>query len=306
MRITTSSAGLAAGMAAVLAFSLSLPMTRLAVAAIDPVWLALARGVGAAAIAIIVLAASGSPLPARADWPDLLAVAAGVVLGFPMTTSIAMRDAGAAHGAVVIAILPLATAAVGALLTRTRLPLAFWLLAVVGAALVVAHTRLTTGTLTGDARSNAWLALAIASAATGYAAGGRLAPRLGGWRTICWGLAIAGPMMAPALAWISFRDGLPAAGVAAWTGFAYVTVVSQLLGFFLWYGAMAAAGIARVSQLQLAQVFLTIGFAAWINDEPIAPSTWLFAAMVLGVVIASQRLPYARPRQPSTIPGRTL
>ena len=48
-------------------------------------------------------------LPSRSELRGLLVVGAGVVLGFPLLTSIAMRDTPAACGAIVVGLLPLAT-----------------------------------------------------------------------------------------------------------------------------------------------------------------------------------------------------
>jgi len=83
--------------------------------------------------------------------------------------------------------------------------------------------------------------------------------------------------IALALAWAS----PPHAGIAAWGAFAYVTVISQVVGFFAWYNGLALGGIARVGQVQLLQAFFTIGFAALLFGERVSAITWLFA---LGVV----------------------
>jgi drug/metabolite transporter (DMT)-like permease len=63
--------------------------------------------------------------------------ALGVVFGFPLLTSIAMRHVSAVHASVIVGVLPLATAAVGALLHRQRPSPAFWACAALGTGLVV-------------------------------------------------------------------------------------------------------------------------------------------------------------------------
>jgi len=70
----------------------------------------------------------------------------------------------------------------------------------------------------------------------------------------------------------------------AWGAFAYVAVLSQLLGFFFWYGGMAIGGVARVSQVQLLQLFLTLIFAGLINGETVGASTWIVAAVMVLIV----------------------
>ena len=92
------------------AFSFSLPATRLAVADLDPVVVGLGRAVVAAALAAALLALRREPLPSRADWPRLALVAIGVVLGFPIFSSLALRDLSSAHASVIVGVLPAATA----------------------------------------------------------------------------------------------------------------------------------------------------------------------------------------------------
>lgn len=53
-----------------------------------------------------------------------------------------MRYVEAVHASVIVGVLPLATAAVGALLHRQRPSMGFWLCAVLGSALVVAFALL--------------------------------------------------------------------------------------------------------------------------------------------------------------------
>ena len=108
--------GLLLGTLGIIGFSFSLPATRLAVADLDPWVVAFGRATVAAALAALYLLATGAPRPSREQARSLAIVAAGVVVGFPLLTSLALEAQTAAHGAVVIAILPAATAvaAVGA------------------------------------------------------------------------------------------------------------------------------------------------------------------------------------------------
>jgi drug/metabolite transporter (DMT)-like permease len=89
------------------------------------------------------------------------------------------------------------------------------------------------------------------------------------------------------VAWLSWVHGVEARP-SAWLGFAYVTLFSQLLGFFAWYKALAIGGIARVSQVQLLQTFMTLGFAAVVAGERPSLATWAFAVAVVAVVAAQR------------------
>ncbi len=74
-----------------LGFSLTLPATRVAVMDIDPLLVGLGRALVAATLALIVLMLRRQPLPTHKRWWPLAVVALGVVVGFPMLTSLAMR-----------------------------------------------------------------------------------------------------------------------------------------------------------------------------------------------------------------------
>ena len=74
--------GLLYGFLGVLSFSLTLPATRAAVSALDPLFVGLGRGLVAAALAAVVLRITRQPFPAPQQLRSLFIVAAGVVLGF--------------------------------------------------------------------------------------------------------------------------------------------------------------------------------------------------------------------------------
>ncbi|RPH43359.1 MAG: DMT family transporter [Burkholderiales bacterium] len=284
--------GLLLGVVGVAVFSLTLPMTRLAVVDLDPVWIGLARALLAALPAAAWLAWIGAPRPPRELLPRLAIVAGGVIVGFPTLSSVAMRHVDASHGAVVLGVLPLATALAGAWLAGERPSRSYWVFALIGAGLVCAFALRAGGGRPQAA--DALLVLAVAAAAIGYAEGARVAQRLGGPQTICWTLVYAAPFLAPVVAWLSWVHGVQARP-SAWLGFAYVTLFSQLLGFFAWYKALAIGGIARVSQVQLLQTFMTLAFAAAVAGERPTLATWGFAAAVVAVVAAQRATGIAAP-----------
>lgn len=285
--------GFALGLAGVLAFSLTLPMTRRAVVELDPWFLAFGRMALAGLIAAAWLLLTRAPRPARGDLPLLAASVLGIVIGFPLLSSLAMAHIPANHGAIINGALPFATAALAAWAFRERHPARFWVCAALGSALVIGFAW-STGRGGGSASALGQLAmlLAVLAGAVGYVAGGRLAMRLGGMHTILWALVLALPVTLPLAAGSVALDP-PQAGLVAWSAFAYVTLVSQILGFFAWYGGLARGGIARVGQVQLLQVFFTIGFAALLFGEPVDPRTWLVAAAVVATIALGRRA--ARP-----------
>ena len=283
--LTAQHRGLLLGFVGVAAFSVTLPATRVAVDALDPVFVGLGRAVVAALLAATVLAVTRSPLPRAAQWPRLAIVAAGVVLGFPLLTAWAMRHVPASHGAVVVGLLPLATAAAGAWLAHERPSRRFWICALAGSAVVVAFA-LWKGAGAPHV-ADLLLVGAVASAAIGYAEGARLTRELGGWQVISWALVLSAPFVAVP-AWLALGD-VASVPAAAWLAFAYISVVSMYLGFFAWYRGLALGGIAAVGQVQLLQPFMTIAFAALLLGEAIDPATFVAAALVIAAIAAGRR-----------------
>lgn len=288
---TAETRGLLLGLVAVMAFSGTLPATRLAIPELGAVGIGLGRTVVAAAVAAVLLLASRSPLPARRHWLGLALVAGGAVLGFPLCTALAMRDVPASHAIVVVGLSPAATALVAVLRAGERPPARFWVAAAAGALAVAAFASTRGATHAGLA--DLWLLLAVAVVGVAYAEGGRLARELGGWRTICWALVLSAPVASLAL-WAAGIPPLRSVSTTAWLGLGYVSIVSALFGFFAWYRGMALGGIARVSQTQLLQPVLSVVWAALLLGEPLGPET-LGAAALVAVCAAWARQASAAP-----------
>ena len=277
--------GLAYGFIGVVAFSVTLPATRIAVASLDPVLVGLGRAVIAAIVAAVVLFATRSPFPRRALLPRLAIVAFGVIVGFPMLTAWAMQHVPASHGAIFVGLLPLATAAAGAWLAHERPSRWFWSWAVAGSGAVVAFA-----IYKGDGAvhgADLLLVAAVLAAAVGYAEGARLSRELGGWQVISWALVLCAPALAipTAFALGDVRD-VP---LQAWLAFAYVSIVSMYLGFFAWYKGLALGGIAAVGQVQLLQPFLTLLFSALLLGESLDVPTFIAAGVVIASIALGRR-----------------
>lgn len=273
------------GLLGVLVFSLTLPMTRLAVTEMPALLVGLGRALTAAVPAIVLLLATRSRRPNRAEWSGVILAAIGIVIGWPLASTLAMQSVPSSHGAVVNGLLPLSTAAFAALRSGERPSRAFWAWALLGAALVTGyalkqgHGALQTGDL--------WLLLAVVLGGMGYAEGARASRSLGGWRTICWALAISAPIVLIPVAAMATQISLPSPQVLA--AFAYLAFGSMFLGFFAWYRGLAVGGIARVGQVQLLQPFLTVLSAALLFGEAVQADTFIFAVAVIAVIAGGRR-----------------
>jgi drug/metabolite transporter (DMT)-like permease len=316
--------GLWLGALGVLIFAFSIPMTRLASGSaaapqLDPFFVALGRAAVAGVLSVGYLVAVRAPWPSRRQWPGLAVTAAGVVFGWPIFLGLAVRQVEAVHAAVVSGLLPLATAAVGALVLRQRPSRGFWGFALAGAGLVVAFAAWR-----GAGRPQAGDALllgAVVSAAVGYVAGARLtagvdrvAARSGvrpgsesGARpmtpeqVISWVLVLALPATLPVL--VALWPATPVRP-GAWVGFGYVALFSMWIGFFAWYRGLAWGGTLRVSQVQLLQPFLSLLLAVPVLGERLDPATLAFSLAVMACVFLGRRMPVAPSHPLPATPAR--
>ncbi len=289
--LTNATKGYLLGLTAVVIFGLTLPFTRIAVAELPATFVGLGRAIVAAAIAAVFLKLGNATRPSRAQLGRLAIASAGIIFGFPLFSAIAMKTAPASHGGVVLGVLPLATALAGVLFARERPSLGFWLCGLAGAIAVITFSLLDGGAEIYAA--DALLILAVLSAAIGYAISGDLSRTLGGWQVISWALVISVPALLLPVIWVLPEINWQASP-RAWLAFAYVAVFSQFLGFFFWNKAMAIAGISRIGQLQLFQIFVTL-IGSWaLLGEQIKPVTLVFAAIVFVTVWVGRKMPVHR------------
>lgn len=285
--------GLLLAFLGILLFGGTLPATRLAVESLDPWFVTFARAAIAGAAALALLLGFRSRVPPRETWAALALVGLGSAIGFPLLTALAMQTVPAAHGGVVVGILPLATTLAGALIAQERPSAGFWLTALAGTALVVAYALSHGGGGGGFALGDLYLLLGIATGAVGNAYSGRLVRVMSGWEVICWALIVVLP---PSLlfALLLAPQSPGAVPASAWMGLAYVAIVSQLLAFFPWNIGFKLAGIARVAQVQLLQTFVTVGLAALVNGEAIDLETIGFALAVVVTLMIGRTMQVRR------------
>lgn len=281
--------GTALAFLGVLAFSGSFPATVFAMRGFDPWLVAMGRALLAALVALACLRAARLPLfPPRHQWRTYALIALGVVFGFPVFSGLAL-DLGAstAHSAVVIGLLPAATAACAVLRAGERPRPLFWAACTAGAAAITAFTFTRTQD-SGPAWADLLLVGALLSAAVGYTEGGRLSRETPGWQVVSYALVIALPITAPATAVLAMTTPITPTPDAL-AGFAYVGLISMFLGFIPWYAGLAQGGIARAGQTQLTQPLLTLVWAWFLLGERFGLITVAGALAVLLCVAVTQR-----------------
>lgn len=274
------------GLIGVSIFSASLVATRLALTGMDALFVSAARAALAGIAGAATLVLLREKRPRGHDIPALAIVAAGVVVGFPLLTALALRTVSAAHGTVFVGLLPLATALFGALRSGERPSAVFWLLSICGALVTVGFA--ARGLETPPGAGDALMLGAVVVCGLGYAEGGVLARRLGGWQVIAWATVLSLPVSLPLALMLRPAD-VSAIPLPAWAGLAYVALFSMLIGFVFWYRALARGGIAAIGQLQLLQPFLGLGVAALVLGERIEPAMIGAAAAVALCVALARR-----------------
>lgn len=281
----------------VVAFGITLPMTRLAVGPsdapqLDPAFVTAGRAAIAGVLSIFYLWIRRAQWPARHHWGPIIVCALGTVLGFPLFLGLALRDVHAMHAAVITGVLPLASAIAGALYFRQRPSMGFWACAVAGCALVLAYAVYKGGGHVTAA--DGLLLCAIISTAIGYLGGTQVSGERPAPEVICWVLVISLPFTVPAALLT-----LPDAPIRwqSWGGLAYVALFSMWLGFFVWYRGLALGGMVRVSQVQLVQPFVSLLAAVPILGERLDVVTVGFLAAVVVTVFMSRKMSVGSPKR---------
>ena len=284
--LTQETKGMWLGFIGVLMFSLTLPFTRIAVAELSPYFVTFGRSLLGGICALLLFLITRPKLPTQRQLMRLVVIALGVVYGFPLFVSLAMQTLPSAHGGIVLGVLPLATAVVGAIRFKERPSLAFWATAILGSVLVIAYAALNGSG--GVAPEDGLLFVAIASAAVGYSEGGKLSEEMSAVDVISWALVLTLPINL--FLTHQFLDfDVHAVSTPAIASFIYVGLVSMYIGFFFWYRGLALGGVARVGQVQLLQPFLTLVGAYWLLGEPITAMNVGFAVSVLAVVVLGKK-----------------
>ncbi|MEC2056104.1 DMT family transporter [Peribacillus psychrosaccharolyticus] len=287
--------GLWLGLVGVICFSLTLPATSIAVDYFGTTVVGLGRTVIAALLVGIILLVRKEKVPTRQQFKSIVLVAAGAVLGFPLLTSWAMQTLPVSHGAVELALLPLATAGFAMLRAGERPSLRYWAASFIGAGAVLVYAlELGLGKLQIE---DLGLLAAVLILGLSYAEGGKLSKEIGSWQVIAWAIVIGAPFFLIPVGMQLSMDMLHAP-IQAWISFLYLAIVSQFLAYVAWYGGMALGGISRVSQLQYMQPFLMIMFAALFLGESITLVTILTSIIVVTSVFVGKNVTISKNNEP--------
>lgn len=269
-------------------FSLTAPFTRLAALSISPESIILLRILGAGLVCLIFVTKDRWYPPKKA-WPGIFATALGSVIGFNSLMAYGLREVSAGHAAVALAGLPLATSVYSIIRDRLNPGISFWLFSLTGTILSLSFFFILNieELLAGDL----YLLLSVVAAAFGYVEGGRSSRHYGGARTMSWAVIITFPVCI-ALAFFHFKqssDNFSDLSLKVWFSLAYLALVSQSLGMFLWFKVLAKGPMEKVSLMQLLQPFLTLLAAIVLLGEEVLGLTWFIASLVAICVMGSNK-----------------
>ena len=279
--------GMLIGFIGILIFSLTLPVSKIAVLSFSPYFIAFGRAALAGTVALAYLIYKKEALPSKIDFGKFIVISLGVVFGFPIFTTVAMTQGSSSHGAVILGMMPLATTVIGVIRFKERPSLGFWLVSLLGAALVVIYALLkNAGSFT---YIDGLLVLGGICACIGYVEGGELSRKMNPRAVISWALVISLPLNV-VLSYLTFHSEYFEAGTIPWISFVYLSLFPMFIGFFFWYEGLAIGGIARVSQVQLIQPFCTLFAASILLGDSITVLNLVFAVLVVSTVILGKSM----------------
>lgn len=281
------SKGMLIGFVGILIFSLTLPITKIAVQSFNPYFIAFGRAALAGIAAASYLFMTKASLPSQSEFIKLIIIALGVVFGFPIFTTVAMTHGASSHGAVILGLLPLAITVIGVIRFGERPSLGFWVVSLIGAVIVMSYALIQ-----GSGRFSYFdglVAMGGLCACMGYVEGGQLSKKMNPVAVISWALVIALPINLIASGYF-FMDEYLDASKTAWVSFLYLSFFSMYAGFFFWYKGLAMGGNARVSQMLLLQPFCTLVASSILLTDPLTATNLFFAALVVLIVMIGKKM----------------
>ena len=266
------------GALGVIAFGGTFPATKLALTAFDPFVVTAGRIVIAGALGAAWLYLTRTRVPVWRDIVVLAITGAGLSIGYPYFVAMGLATASSVHGAVVAGFAPSATATLAVVRHHERPPAIFWI-GCIGSLVAVTAYVLVTGA--GFTPADLYFVAAVLSTSIAYAEGANISHRLGADKTLSWALLLMVPVVAIPLALELMHSPPHDVGLAAWGGFAWVSLISMFFGAMAWYRGMQLGGTARISQLLVLQPLVTIGISRFVVHEAVTVRDLAYALAVI-------------------------
>jgi len=275
--------GLFFAFSGVFLFSLSLPLTKLALRGFDPFFTAFARPVIAATLAVpLMLIAKVPPLP-RHLWRATAFTTVGGAFGWPILMALALQRTTSAHVSVIAAVMPMVTAILSVLKNRKPVGLSFWIASGLGTLLLIAFSIGRGGATKSDLVADLMILGAVVASSFCYVEGAALTREMPGWQVISWVVVFALPLSIPASIIIFMKThSTHVIHLDAISGLLGIGFSSMYLGFFFWYRGLKDFGVTHGSQVQQLQAIMTLGWSALLLGEHV---TIVMIASAVGIVL---------------------
>ena len=286
--------GLLLGLLGVSLFALTLPLTKVVVAAIGIYETSFLRATLTGLIALVFLVVSRAKLPqSRHEWRLLMPIIVAIGLGFPIGTAYAMQYIPPGQGGVVLGLTPLLTAIIGAHISNQKLSPRFWIAAFIGFIVITLYSL----------NKNQWtishgeigLLVASISAALGYAKAGKLSQLMDSKDVISWVMTLSLIFNAP-LAFLFL--GSDPAGFAEklfhpvpMVALLLLAIVTMYIANFFWYEGLSIGGIAKVGQILLLQPLITLFVSFLFFGEAVGVIDYLVCFLLIGIVLYCRKTP---------------
>lgn len=275
---------------AVVLFSLTAPLTQIALSAFSAEFIAFMRAALAGLGSLMLAGYFEWQLPSKRNCVKLIFGGSAVTLIFPYTLSVSLAQYQASDLGILLAGLPLITALMAAILFKETLNKVFWACILTGTCLLLAFT--ITQSSASISFSSHWpVFVMLLSAGVGYSVGGQVAKSIGGFKTICWMTIFYLPLSLLGAGFESAKHAHSFSGQHrdAILALLYLCFISQWIGFHFWYGAMAKVGIAAAGQVQLLQPFFTLMFTVPLLGAALNAGQFIFAGLITITVLVAMK-----------------
>ena len=183
--IFTSNTAMLSALFAVVLFSLTAPMSQIAMAVFSPEYITFMRTALAGVCSLMLAGYLEWQLPSRANCFKLLLAGSAVTLIFPYTLTVSLTQYQASDLGIILAGIPLVTALLASLIFKEKQNTIFWCCIVMGTALLLIFT-ISQSTQEISLISHWSVFVMLIAAGIGYSVGGQVAKSIGGFKTICW------------------------------------------------------------------------------------------------------------------------
>ncbi len=285
-------------LAALILWSGTAIANKIAVAHLDGLTAGVLRSMAAGIFALVIGLVLKLPFPDTGRDRLLLAIAGITSFAlWPIMLSIGIVRTTAGHAALIMAMIPVFTVLILALLQRRFPATGWWIgagIALTATAILMTSRGVSLEVLEDGSSFGGDLIILLGSVfcAAGYVTGGKLSPKTGTAATTFWGLSMALLVLVPVFLVIFDHTHWSEVPVSAWMAIAWMIFLSSLAGYALWFYALGKGGIGRIGSLQLLMPVITLFAAAMILDEKL--SLLLAAtcvAIILGTMLAQRHAP---------------